>query len=275
MRRVWEKIGFMPSSFELPLSEEDNREADCPIAETERFTRKETVAPVTATDKQRYVGLTNANICLDVEDEEIKKFVMENVNEDVDTDKISIIREKKKAIVTINHSLSSETVQQAMMKINFSDCKTKFFGLPLYCRPIRDITPEKISQPSTPAPNPLLKSKEKFKKIPGLPPSAQSKAKSRENERDKKQRKEKEKKQKVLEDQERLELGDKENSIQKSKTAFDVLMNAQKTERSMSVGSSPCLQLRLSKRGSDHLSSPSSPELENDFHKKSREEQAV
>ena len=325
MKKVWAEINFEPSSFELPPSGEDNRENDQPIAEADRFIRNDPRAPETTADMQRYVGLSIANMCLDVGDEEIKKFVTEYVSEEIEADKISIIREKKKAVVTINHSLTAEIVKQAMMTINFSDCKTKFFGRPLYCRPIRDITPEKPSQssPASTAVNTTSKSmtgsrpKENFQKIPGLPPSAQAKAKLRQKEREKKDRSEKERKKKLREEKERQELEDelknKKEKIKKNLTAFDVLMGAQQNHsdlvdprdemipahcspapwvsewaakygqemlhqnRRLSFGSSPCLQQRLSKRGSEHLSSPNSPQQQQvgEILKKSRAEETV
>ena len=60
-----------------------------------------------------------------------------------------------------------------MEKINFSECKVKFFGRPLHCRPLRDIIPEKqqAEEPSTPR-----STGTKQNKIPGLPSSAQPKA---------------------------------------------------------------------------------------------------
>ena len=140
MKRVWSEIGFVPANFKL--SEILECENDQPIASTKYFPRKEN----TATDVERFVGITIANISNEVEDEEIKKFLFENVSEEIEDGNIHIIRDKRKAVVTVNRSLTSETVQAALMKINFSDCKTKYFGKPLYCRSLRDITPEKPSQ---------------------------------------------------------------------------------------------------------------------------------
>ena len=52
MRKVWEEVGFVPSSFELPSNEEDNRENDQPIAASERLERKNPGAPVTRSDME-------------------------------------------------------------------------------------------------------------------------------------------------------------------------------------------------------------------------------
>ena len=125
------------------MSEILESDIDQPIGCNTIFPRRENTAPQTAADIERIVGLTIANISLEVEDEAIKKFVIENVSEEIEDGNINIIRDQRKAVATVTHSLTSATVQAALLKINFNDCKTKFFGKPLYCRSIRDITPEK------------------------------------------------------------------------------------------------------------------------------------
>ena len=316
MKTIWEEIGFTPSSFELPTSEKNDEEKDKPIADTGRFRRMDHSAPVTDTDRERYIGLSIANVNLDVGDDEIMKFVADYVSDDIKEETITIVREKKKAVVTINHSLTSEIIKEAMAKINFYDCQEKFFGKPLYCRPLRDITPDKPAAPRTPSSTSSsrssgdtgTKSKEPCKKIPGLPPSAQSKALERQMARDKKEKKDKEKKQKLKQeaDKKQVEL---ESKTQQAKTsqnlsAFDVLMKAQKFQgeiydtrddliptqcspapwrstfgqefsdesRRSSFGSSPFL---VKKRGAGELSSPSSPTQVSDIKKNKSEDKTL
>ena len=140
MKQLWTEIGFNPSNFELPS---DFVEAgDKPILDSDSNSidvpRFQNVA-----DSERHIGLTIANFSLEVTDEEILVFVKKYVNEDINENVLDIVRDKKKSVATINHSLSAKIVQEAMSKINFEECKTKFYGKPLYCRPLRDITPEK------------------------------------------------------------------------------------------------------------------------------------
>ena len=304
MRKLWSEIGFVPSSFELPDSDDLNEENDHPVAEAETFSRVDTKAQTSVEDKFRFIGISIANFSLDLTDEDIRKFVVEKVGEEV-KEHITIIREKKKAIVTINDSLTVEKINETMKMISFNECKLKFFGRPLYCRPLRDITPEKPDQADKTAgsqsPQKTTPTGTMQKKIPGLPASAQAKAISRKNERNRKERKEKEKKlreettnKEVFEDEEK-----KQERIEKNRSAFDVLMKAQnkanhlefdqrdkhipdictpapltsifgqqmfKETRRMSIGSSPLLSLRT-KRGAQDLSSPSSPNLINDVKK--------
>ena len=149
MRILWDEIGFTPTSFELPASIEENYEHDQPISESQNFPRKTNYVEETNEIIERYDGLTIANFNLEVEDDKIKKFV---ISAELEEDKINIIREKKKAVATITQNLTSNIIKQAMENINFSNCKTKFFGLPLYCRPLREITPEKKETPSPTTP---------------------------------------------------------------------------------------------------------------------------
>ena len=195
MRKLWSEIGFVPSSFELPDSDDLNEENDHPVAEAETFARVDTKAQTSVEDKDRFIGISIANFSLDLTDEDIRKFVVEKVGEEV-KEHITIIREKKKAIVTINDSLTVEKINETMKMISFNECKLKFFGRPLYCRPLRDITPEKPDQADKTArsqsPQKTTPTGTMQKKIPGLPASAQAKAISRKNERNRKERKEKE-----------------------------------------------------------------------------------
>ena len=247
-------------------------------------------------------GLNIANVNLDIDDNSIREFVKEHVSNEIEDKTIEIVREKKKAVVTIIHSLTPEVIRAAMLRINFSDCKTKFFGKPLYCRPLRELTPEKPSQNKTPQHSSAPKSqetgtkpKDPCKKIPGLPPAAQAKALLRQQARDKKERKET--KNNILETaDDTQEPNPKETS--RDMSAFDMLMknrhlhlkdkekenlitpvadpNRPGTVRevaeyhgNMSLGSSPHL-----KRGSDQLSSPNSPNSQylNNISKKDKKE---
>ena len=158
-----------------------------------------------------------------------------------------------------------------MSKINFADCKEKFLDRPLYCRPLRNLTPIKdhtLSPPKTPSPNEAPNPTGAIPKtIPGLPTSEQKKASKSQIKRDKKAKAQ--------------EKRVSEEKIKKNLSAFDLLMNTRHLQatvssndprdkiipsqynRSGSFGSSPCL-----KRGSDQLGSPASPELDRETKKK-------
>ena len=168
MKRLWSEVNFTPASFELPKELVDtNIENDVEILNTQNFPRVDTKAEVTRDDTERYVGLSIANINLEEDDLSIQEFVRRFVSNDISNELIKITRDKKKAVVNINENLTSDVVIQAMKRLNFSDCKQKYFEKPLYCKPLRNMTPEKA--------NPCV-SNEKKVTIPGLPQKEQEKA---------------------------------------------------------------------------------------------------
>ena len=141
MKKLWSDVEFTPASFELPGDQSDmNFENDVEILSTQNFPRQDKKAEVTQNDTERYVGLSIANISLEEEDSTIQDFVRRFVLSDISNDRINIIRDKKKAVVNINENLTSETVIQAMKRLNFSDCNQKYIEKPLYCKPLRNIT---------------------------------------------------------------------------------------------------------------------------------------
>ena len=151
MKTVWSAIDFNPTSFALTDCDTSDDIHDKPLADS--ATLQHTPNKVTSkneADEERFTGLSIANVSLEVSDTDIIKFIRESVSSDIKENAVTIVREKKKAVVNINHSLTKTTIRNAMTKINFSDCKEKFFGKPLYCRPLRNITPEKRSSCSTP-----------------------------------------------------------------------------------------------------------------------------
>jgi hypothetical protein len=257
MRKTWEEIGFKPATFTRPTND-DAGESDKPIAETNNFRRKDPTAAVNEADEERFVGLTIANINLEVSDEDIKKFVSENVSKDLDEKSIDIIRDKTKAVVTITSNLTAEVIKEALSRINFIESKKKFFDRPLYCRPLRDITPNKnpeiinnstvqesktpstevkTSSTSTPQAQQLNKSSLHTVKtsststsptlsttgtiakvIPGLNPEAQAKALSNKKKKERKKEKEKKKQEEIA------EKTSQEKRIRKNLCAFDIMM---------------------------------------------------
>lgn len=143
MRKLWEEIGFKPTSFTLPTNEDTSDEMDKPISENIRFGRNDPSSELN--EEERFVGMTIANINIELSDDQVKKFVADNVSDKIEEEQIKINRDKRKIIVTITSMLTPQIIRQAMTKINFDDCKEKIFGRPLYCRPLRDITPVKNS----------------------------------------------------------------------------------------------------------------------------------
>ena len=67
-------------------------------------------------------------------------------------------------------------------KIDFTASRKLFLRLPLYCRPIRDITPKKpqVANTRTPKSSTGTKPKTPSSRIPGLPAKVQKQAIERE-----------------------------------------------------------------------------------------------
>lgn len=248
MRRLWADIGFEPSSFTLPVNDDTTSESDKPINESSRFTRNDTKAVISEKEEERFVGMTISNLSPELTDDFVRKFVEENVSNELDEEEVKINRDKRKIVVSITRTLTAQVINKAMSKINFSDCKEKFFGKPLYCRPLRNMTPEKsnkqsnglpISQEKTsstqatnivPSPNKTSPTSSLSnspatptkllgtvpKVIPGLPQEVQAKAIN-------KQQKKERQRQKKQEDEEKKA---KEEKKKKHLSAFDILMNA-------------------------------------------------
>ena len=306
MRKLWSEIGFVPSSFELPDSDDLNEENDHPVAEAETFARVDTKAQTSVEDKDRFIGISIANFSLDLTDEDIRKFVVEKVGEEV-KEHITIIREKKKAIVTINDSLTVEKINETMKMISFNECKLKFFGRPALS--IADLSGTSHQKNQTKLiklvdPNLLRRQHQlgpcRKRYLVSQPVLKLKPYQGRMRETGKKENKKEYKLREEATDKEVFEDEEKKQErIEKNRSAFDVLMKAQnkanhlefdqrdkhipdictpapltsifgqqmfKETRRMSIGSSPLLSLRT-KRGAQDLSSPSSPNLINDVKK--------
>ena len=280
MKKIWREIGFQPASFTLPTGDDANEENDIPISENSRFRRSDKLADQSEDIEDKFVGMTIANISLECTDEEVRKFIADNVSDDLDEEQLDIVRDMRKTVVTITRMLNSQTIKNAMLKINFSDCKQKFFGRPLFCRPLRDITPEKINTvektistedktSSTPTHDQQTGTISKI--IPGLP--------SEEQQRDlsKKKKKERQRKLKEKMNKEDIEGKEKKQKQIQNLSAFDIMMKTRHLQnmavdprKELSFGSSPNL-----KRGSDELSSPNSPLPILDYKKNKSKESAV
>ena len=111
MKKTWGEIGFQPASFTLPTGDDCSDENDRPIADNSRFQRIDKPAALTEDLEERFVGMTIANINLDISDEDIMQFVRDYVSDEIDEEQVDIVRDKKKGTVTINSILNALTVK--------------------------------------------------------------------------------------------------------------------------------------------------------------------
>ena len=259
MKQLWAEIRFTPTSFELP--ESDDGEGDKPIADSSNFQRLAKVNKTSQEDKERYCGLRINNLPLAMTEENIMKFLTDHVASDISKDKVNIIRYKKTTSALVLAGLSSEVVSEALSNIDFTTTRKMLVDVevPLYCRPLRDITPEKQSAPTTPRKDTGTRPRTPIAKIPGLPPHAQAKAIDRQKKRE--SEKKKDKKARKIDS----EAHDKATEPNSTTDAFEILMrreNRSLLARSSSsssptnLDSSPDLK---GKRTAASLDSPNSP----------------
>ena len=56
---------------------------------------------------------------------------------------MQFVKSERNIKVTINDSLDWESVHTLLQQIHFHECQEKFWKVPLYCKPIRTLTPAK------------------------------------------------------------------------------------------------------------------------------------
>ena len=92
------------------------------------------------------------------------------------------------------YCISPENISEALNKIDFTTSRKLILKAPLYCRPIRDITPEKPNIPDDKTPkNTGTKPRTPSSKIPGLPAKAQKQALERQKKKENEKRRSAEK----------------------------------------------------------------------------------
>lgn len=145
MRKLWTEINFTPTGFEL--NEDDSFEdfhigKEQMISIVERFPPQSKVTP-TKRDVDMYDGVNLNNFPINTKEEDIMKILKDNGMPDEITKEQLIINEKKKnKSVTIN-GLDRETITSIISEVDFHESNKKFFGNPIYCKPVRNITPVK------------------------------------------------------------------------------------------------------------------------------------
>ena len=155
MRKLWNEIGFIPSDFTLPEEEEELDEdqnqilGDVPIISQKPPPKKAVISDDIAA---KHNGLQLNNLPADLSDDEIKTFLQEKVsaslkeedyrkkvgtNTTIYIDKGITKKEIEEAIRTLDRHTNGEK------KIKFQGREERF----IYCKPTRDLTPEKKVPP--------------------------------------------------------------------------------------------------------------------------------
>ena len=144
MRTVWKKIGFSPTSFTLPEALDTETEYDVTVKEAPSFNysagKKSDLSDV---DLKKVTGVEVRNFPDTLQDEEVRSFIEEKLGKQIS--KMSYERKFKQLNVKVEpgNGMAGSKIQQFANEINFLVSKKKFFGNPLYCRLLKNLTPEK------------------------------------------------------------------------------------------------------------------------------------
>ena len=151
MRSLWKEIGFSPTTFELPSqaenrdTEKETSEGDIVISEDKSFRRHIERPEMREGDIKKVIGIQVRNLPPTLSDDEIVKFFVENVNKDINLERISILKNEHNLNAAVENGLEGTEVIAAAAQIEFKQSKRKFFGKPLYCRILKNLTPEKAT----------------------------------------------------------------------------------------------------------------------------------
>ena len=151
MRSLWKEIGFSPTTFELPVqadlrdTKNDASEGDTVISEDKSFRRQIERPEMKEDDIQKVIGIQVRNLPPTLSDPEVVNFLMENVDKDITLERKSFFKNEHSLNVAIENGLEGSKVIAAATKIEFRQSKQKFFGKPLYCRILKNLTPAKAS----------------------------------------------------------------------------------------------------------------------------------
>ena len=75
---------------------------------------------------------------------EVLKFLFEKgLPQTTDKTKVKFIKSERNMKVSIEDSLGWKSVHTLLQNIHFHECNEKFWNVPLYCKPIRTLTPVK------------------------------------------------------------------------------------------------------------------------------------
>ena len=105
---------------------------------------------------------------------------------------LEVIKHERNISTTITFGLNSDIIISAMNNIDFKESRKLILEKPLYCKPIRNITPKKPHQSPVPQVKPVSKPKTvPLQRLDGVPHKAQAQAINREVLKEKKKGKDK------------------------------------------------------------------------------------
>ena len=185
MKRLWDTIGFVPTNFELEdedRSTDDVHQAslDLPNIREKHFSPKIKRPEPTTDEIERFDGITIKNIPKSIEDKDLFDFLFQSgVPDDHGIENIRVNKGDKNTWVIVD-GLETEVVQKINKFLHFPVSRKKFFNVPIYCRPLRNMTPmkpaAKVVDNSNTVGEKESEEANQMKGIPGLTRSQQKKA---------------------------------------------------------------------------------------------------
>ena len=140
MKNLWKNVGFQPKDFHLNTEDDTN---DATIKDKLKFSPKIAVPTPSEEDKSKYDGISLKNFPKETKKSEIIEFLLsKGLPEDFTKDNIEVGTHGNVEI----RMISAETCQQMISQIHFAETRQTFFGKPIYCRAIRELTPVKNAQ---------------------------------------------------------------------------------------------------------------------------------
>ena len=94
-------------------------------------------------DIKKVIGMQIRNFPPTLTEEEILKFLVENVDKDITLERVSFKKSEHSMNAAVENGMEGTKVIAAAKEIEFVRSKRKFFGKPLYCRILKNLTPEK------------------------------------------------------------------------------------------------------------------------------------
>ena len=199
MKELWKLIGFTPANFTLEsdIGDQDSNRAiiDVPIMPVDKFPKTLVRKEPCNEDFDKCDGITVKNIPKNVEEKCIWEFLIDNglpLEHGIENIRIAMGEKNSSAIID---GLHPSEVRIIYNNLHYPVIEKKFFESPIYCKPLRALTPAKppilssantlktVDQSQTSS----LNENKSCGIIPGLTKSQQKKAAKKAKERLKKE----------------------------------------------------------------------------------------
>ena len=141
MRDLWNLVGFQPQNFQLDLGTDVTEPIhDATMKDNNKFTPKIDRPIPSAEDKTKYDGISIKNFPKETKKVDIIDFLKtKGLPDDFSTENVELGTHGNVEIVELPPQLCQELINN----IHFVETRSTFFGKPIYCRPTRNLTPEK------------------------------------------------------------------------------------------------------------------------------------